>query len=80
LQWEPRCWSSLPAAGALGIPAAAAFHARNPEVALHQSHDEWSGPAAVSDAPRLRAKLRRLPAAYARFLVARRWRISDPVT
>lgn len=68
LQWEPRCWSSLPAAGALGIQAAAAFHGRNPEVALHQSHDEWSGAAAVSAAPRLRAKLRRLPAAYATFL------------
>lgn len=68
LQWEPRCWSSLPAAGALGIQAADAFHGRNPEVALHQSHDEWSGPAAVSGAPRMRAKLRLLPAAYVRFL------------
>jgi hypothetical protein len=68
LQWEPRCWSSLPAAAAVGIQAAAAFHGRNPEVALHQSHDEWPGPAAGGGAPRMRAKLRRLPAAYVEFL------------
>lgn len=68
LRWEPRCWSSLPAAAALGIQAAAAFHGRNPEVALHQSYDEWPGPAAGCGAPRMRAKLRRLPGAYVKFL------------
>lgn len=68
LRWEPGCWSSLPAAAALGIQAAAAFHGRNPEVALHQSYDEWPGPAAGSGAPRMRAKLRRLPGAYEHFL------------
>lgn len=68
LRWEPRCWSSLSAAAALGVQAAVGFHGRNPEVALHQSYDEWPAPGAGFGAPRMRAKLRRLPGAYVKFL------------
>lgn len=70
LRWGPRCWSSLPAAGAWGILAAAAFYGRNPEVALHQSHDAWDGTTSMCRAPRMWAKLRRLPRGYATFLAA----------